>query len=339
MLSLILYCEEMEEFVPRIMAVGVGGAGCNSISRIYKYGIKGAELVAINTDAKHLQLMPSGVRRLLIGKSITRGLGAGGFPEIGMKAAETSKDELQKILEGAHLVFLTAGMGGGTGTGAAPVVAEVAKEQGAIVIGVVTYPFEIERVRIKVAQQGIEELRKKVDTLIVIDNNRLVKLFPNLQIESAFQMADEITAKAIRGITETITQPSLINLDFADVRTIMKGGGLAMIGVGEGMGVDRVKEVVENTIKNKLLDVDYSTSTGVLIHLTGGNDLSLGEANRIGELLTEMVPSNAYVAWGARLDPTYEGKVEAVAIFVGVRGGSFVGKLEEEKQGVEIEEI
>jgi cell division protein FtsZ len=339
MLSLILYCEEMEEFVPRIMAVGVGGAGCNSISRIYRYGIKGAELVAINTDAKHLQLMPSGVRRLLIGKSITRGLGAGGFPEIGMKAAETSKDELQKILEGAHLVFLTAGMGGGTGTGAAPVVAEVAKEQGAIVIGVVTYPFEIERVRIKVAQQGIEELRKKVDTLIVIDNNRLIKLFPNLQIENAFQMADEITAKAIRGITETITQPSLINLDFADVRTIMRNGGLAMIGVGEGRGVDRVKEVVENTIKNKLLDVDYSTSTGVLIHLTGGNDLTLGEANRIGELLTEMVPSNAYVAWGARLDPTYEGKVEAVAIFVGVRGGSFVGKLEEEKQRVEIEEI
>jgi cell division protein FtsZ len=329
----------MEEFVPRIMAVGVGGAGCNSVNRIYKYGIKGAELIAINTDAKHLQLMPSGIRRVLIGKSITRGLGAGGFPEVGMKAAETSKDELQKILEGAHLVFLTAGMGGGTGTGAAPVVAEVAKEQGAIVIGVVTYPFEIERVRIKVAQQGIEELRKKVDTLIVIDNNKLVKLFPNLQIENAFQMADEITAKAIRGITETITQPSLINLDFADVRTIMRNGGLAMIGVGEGRGVDRVKEVVENTIKNKLLDVDYSTSTGVLIHLTGGNDLTLGEANRIGELLTEMVPSNAYVAWGARLDPTYEGKVEAVAIFVGVRGGSFFGKFEEEKEGVEIEEI
>jgi cell division protein FtsZ len=329
----------MEEFVPRIMAVGVGGAGCNSVNRIYKYGIKGAELIAINTDAKHLQLMPSGIRRLLIGKGITRGLGAGGFPEVGMKAAETSKDELQKILEGAHLVFLTAGMGGGTGTGAAPVVAEVAKEQGAIVIGVVTYPFEIERVRIKVAQQGIEELRKKVDTLIVIDNNRLVKLFPNLQIENAFQMADEITAKAIRGITETITQPSLINLDFADVRTIMRNGGLAMIGIGEGRGVDRVKEVVENTIKNKLLDVDYSTSTGVLIHLTGGNDLTLGEANRIGELLTEMVPSNAYVAWGARLDPTYEGKVEAVAIFVGVRGGSFFGKFEEEKEGVEIEEI
>jgi len=336
---LILYCEEMEEFVPRIMAVGVGGAGCNSVNRIYKYGIKGAELIAINTDAKHLQLMPSGIRRLLIGKSITRGLGAGGFPEVGMKAAETSKDELQKTLEGAHLVFLTAGMGGGTGTGAAPVVAEVAKEQGAIVIGVVTYPFEIERVRIKVAQQGIEELRKKVDTLIVIDNNRLVKLFPNLQMENAFQMADEITAKAIKGITETITQPSLINLDFADVRTIMRNGGLAMIGVGEARGVDRVKEVVDNTIKNKLLDVDYSTSTGVLIHLTGGNDLTLGEANRIGELLTEMVPSNAYVAWGARLDPAYEGKVEAVAIFVGVSGGSFFGKLEEEKQGVEIEEI
>ena len=341
MLSLILYCGEMdEEFVPRIMAVGVGGGGCNSVNRIYKYGIKGAELVAINTDAKHLQLMPSGIRRLLIGKSLTRGLGAGGFPEVGMKAAETSKEELKEIFDGVHLVFLTAGMGGGTGTGAAPVVAEVAKEQGAIVIGVVTYPFEIERVRIKIAQQGINELRKKVDTLIVIDNNRLVKLFPNLQIENAFQMADEITAKAIKGITETITQPSLINLDFADVRTIMRNGGLAMIGVGEAKGVDRVKDVVDNTLKNKLLDVDYSTSTGVLIHLTGGNDLTLGEANRIGELLTEMVPSNAYVAWGARLDPTYEGKVEAVAIFVGVKGGSFVGKIEEEeKGGVEIEEI
>lgn len=330
-----------EEFVPKIVTVGVGGGGCNSIARIQKMGIKGTDLVSINTDAKHLQIMPNGVKRVLIGKELTRGLGAGGFPDVGRKAAEVSRDELSKIFEDSHLVFLTAGMGGGTGTGAAPVVAEVAKEQGAIVIGVVTYPFEIERVRIKVAEAGIQELRKYADTLIVIDNNRLVKLFPNLQIETAFQLADEITAKAIRGIVETITQPSLINLDFADVRTIMRNGGLAMIGVGEGAGVERVKAVVENTLKNKLLDVDYSTATGVLIHLSGGPDLTLGEANRIGELLTEMVPSNANVAWGARLDPAYEGKVEAVGIFVGVSSSNIFGKKEENllEEGGEIERI
>lgn len=330
-----------EEFVPKIVTVGVGGGGCNSIARIQKMGIKGTDLVSINTDAKHLQIMPNGVKRVLIGKELTRGLGAGGFPDVGRKAAEVSRDELSKIFEDSHLVFLTAGMGGGTGTGAAPVVAEVAKEQGAIVIGVVTYPFEIERVRIKVAEAGIQELRKYADTLIVIDNNRLVKLFPNLQIETAFQLADEITAKAIRGIVETITQPSLINLDFADVRTIMRNGGLAMIGVGEGAGVERVKAVVENTLKNKLLDVDYSTATGVLIHLSGGPDLTLGEANRIGELLTEMVPSNANVAWGARLDPAYEGKVEAVGIFVGVSSSNIFGKKEESllEEGGEIERI
>ena len=316
--------------VPRIVVMGVGGAGCNTVNRLAKVGIRGAELIAVNTDKKHLSIISESAKRVLIGQSITRGLGAGGYPEVALKAVEASRQELETILADTHLLFIAAGMGGRTGTGAAPAIADLAKQEGAIVVAIVTYPFELERARLKKAEVGIEALRRAADTIIVIDNNRLVEFFPNLPIDRAFNVADEITARAVRGITETITTPSLINIDFADVRAIMGGGGVSMIAVGEAKGTDRVQELVKNTLHHRLLDVDYRGATGVLLHLTGGGDMTLGEANQIGELLTEEVEPTANVIWGARLDASYEGRIEALAIFTGIKSPYIVGKPKRE---------
>ncbi|MBI5635999.1 cell division protein FtsZ, partial [Candidatus Micrarchaeota archaeon] len=218
---------------PRIIVLGSGGAGCNSINRLARAGIKGAELIAVNTDKMHLGMISDAAKKILIGASTTRGLGAGGYPEVGAKAADASRDALEKILSGADLVFLTAGMGGGTGTGSAPILCDIARKQGAIVIAIVTYPFALERARLEKADAGLEALKAQADTIIVIDNNRLVEIVPNLPIDQAFNVADEIIARAVRGITETITTPSMVNLDFADVRAIMSNGGVSMIAVGE----------------------------------------------------------------------------------------------------------
>ena len=314
-----------ELFRARIAVCGIGGGGSNTIQRLSRLGVRGATLVAVNTDGKHLGTLDSTVRKILIGGPLTRGLGAGGFPEIANKAAEYSRNALESALQDYNLVFLTAGMGGGTGTGASPIVAEIAKRNGAIVIGIVTFPFALERVRIDVAKRGVDALRKNIDTLIIIDNQKLVELYPNLALEQAFKVADEVASRAVRGITETINTPSLINLDFSDVRSIMNGGGLAMISVGEGRGEGKVDDVVQDTLRNKLLDVDYEGATGVLIHITGGEDMTLGEANEIGRKLTEMTAPNANVLWGARIDPAYNGKVEAIAIFTGIKSASILG--------------
>jgi cell division protein FtsZ len=224
-------------------------------------------------------------------------------------------------------------MGGGTGTGAAPVVADVAKRNGSVVLGIVTFPFSLERVRINVAKKGIEELSKGCDTLIVIDNQRLVQLYPNLAIDQAFKVADEVAARAVRGITETINTPSLINLDYADVRNILNKGGLAMISIGEGHGTNKVEESVENTLRNKLLDVDYEKATNMLLHITGGEDMTLGEANEIGARLTDSISPSANVVWGARIDPAYAGKVEVIAIVTGVQSSSILGSERNDKKG------
>ncbi len=312
-------------FKPRIAVVGVGGGGDNTVHRLSSMDIKGASLFAFNTDATQLGMLSSNVTKLMLGKEITKGLGAGGYPEVGEKAAILSRSEIEHLLKDINLAFLAAGMGGGTGTGAAPVVAQTAKENGAVVIGIVTMPFALERVRLETAKRGVEKLRQNLDTLIVIDNQRLVTLYPNLPIEKTFMLADEITAKAVRGITETITQPSMMNIDFADVRQIMSHGGLAMISIGSAHGSNRVDDVVRDTLNNRLLDVDYRNANGVLFHVTGGTDMTLGEATRIGEKLTENVSDNASVTWGARLDESYNGRVEVIAIFTGVSGGSLLG--------------
>lgn len=311
--------DKIEEFgTPKIMVVGVGGAGCNAVNRLANMGISGAQLVGVNTDKQHLALINDELTKILIGKSVTRGLGAGGYPEIGAKAAEVSRNSLEEVLSDVDMLFISAGMGGGTGTGAAPIIAEIAKEQGAIVIGIVTYPFALEKARLIKAEEGIEALRQVTDTVVVIDNNRLVELVPNLPIQDAFKVADEVTARTVRGITETITQPSLINLDFADVRAVMCNKGLSVIAVGESKSVDRVNEVVEDTLKNALLDVDIGGATGAMIHITGGPDLTLGEANAVGEMLTDKIDPKAQVIWGARVDPTFENKIEVITIFTGV---------------------
>lgn len=310
---------------PKIMVIGTGGAGCNSINRLAKAGIRGADMVAINTDKLHLGMISESVKKVLIGASITRGLGAGGYPEVGQKCAEASRPYLEKLLDNVDMVFLTTGLGGGTGTGSAPVIANIAKAKGAIVISIVTYPFALERARIEKADEGLAKLREQSDTIIVIDNNRLVQIVPNLPIDQAFAVADEIIARAVRGITETITTPSLINLDFADVRAVMSNGGVSMIAVGEAKGTAREKQVVENTLNHKLLDVDYAGAKGVLLHITGGPDMTLGECNTIGEALTEEVDPHATVIWGARIDPAFEGKIEAIAIFTGVHSPYAMG--------------
>lgn len=323
--------ERIEDFgAPKIIVVGVGGAGCNTVNRLADMGVAGAHLVAVNTDKQHLAIINDELTKILIGKSVTRGLGAGGYPEIGAKAAETSRPALEEVLGGVDLLFLSAGMGGGTGTGAAPIIANIAREQGAIVIAMVTYPFSLERARIVKAEEGLNTLVRCCDTVIVIDNNKLVELVPNLPVQEAFKVADEVVARAVRGITETITQPSLINLDFADVRSIMGNKGLSMIAVGESKGVNKVDEVVDDTLNNTLLDVDITGAQGVLIHITGGTELTLGEANAIGEKLTEQIDPKATVIWGARVDPTYENKIECIVIFTGVHSPYIKGTEEME---------
>lgn len=315
----------------KIVTIGVGGGGNNTINRLIRAGVKGTELIAVNTDKQHLNLIHERAKKILIGKSITKGLGAGGYPEIAAKAAEVDRALIEKEVDGAHLVFICAGMGGGTGGGAAPIIAQIAKEQGAIVVSMVTYPFALERARKKKADEAINQLKKHCDSVIILDNNRLVELVPNLPMQEAFAVADEILARAISGLVWTITQPSLINVDFADVRSIMQGGGVGFIAVGEGKGTDRVRAAAEGVIKNKLLDVEFEGAKGAIIHITGGSDLTLGDAIKAGEIITEKMDPEANVKWGARIMQNYEGKLEIVAIVTGVSGASVGGKVMEEE--------
>lgn len=311
----------------KIAVVGVGGSGNNTVNRLKRLGVKGATLIACNTDRQHLNIMEEGIAKLLIGKTVTKGLGAGGYPEVGAKCAEVDRESITKQLEGSHLVFICAGMGGGTGTGAAPIIAQVAKEMGAIVVSMVTYPFALERARVKKADEGISNLRQTSDSVIILDNNRLVQIVPNLPMNQAFIVADEILAKAINGLVFTITQPSLVNIDFADVRAIMSQGDVGMIAVGSGKGPNKVDDAVHGVMQNRLLDVDFNGAKGALIHIAGGGDLTLGDAIRAGEMLTEQMDPKASVKWGARLVPDYDGRLEIVAIITGVTSPHIVGKI------------
>ncbi len=317
--------EDVEEFgTPKIVVVGCGGGGNNTVNRLYNIGVAGAETIAINTDKIHLDIIQAD-KKILVGKSITRGLGAGGFPEIGRRAAELARGTLEEVLKNANLVFVTAGMGGGTGTGVAPVVAQIAKDQGAIVIGMVTSPFRVERARMVKAEEGLDDLRNSADTVIVLDNNRLLDYVPNLPIDQAFSVMDQLISETVKGISETITQPSLINLDYADVRAIMKGGGLAVMLVGEAKGQDKAKEVVRAALNHPLLDVDTNGATGCLLHITGGPDMSLHEAEQVASSLTYELDSHANVIWGARVRKDYEGKVRCMAIMTGIKSAQIMG--------------
>jgi cell division protein FtsZ len=315
----------------KIVTVGFGGAGCNIVNRLIKSGVKGTEFTAVNTDAQHFKIIDERIKKVLIGKSITNGLGAGGDPLLGTKAAEVDRQALEEIFSGAQIAFLCAGMGGGTGTGAIPVAAQIAKDQGAIVISMVTYPFNLERVRKVKAEEGIQKLRGVSDSVIILDNNRLVQLVPNLPMNDAFALADQVMAKAIGGLVWTITQPSLINIDFADVRSIMGGGGVGFIAVGNGKGTDKVGLAAESVLKNRLLDVDFEGAGGALIHISGSASMTIGDAIKAGEIITERMDPKANIKWGARIMPGYEDQIEIVAIVTGVKGSSIVGRLEEKK--------
>ncbi|WP_254839151.1 cell division protein FtsZ [Natronomonas marina] len=309
---------------PRIVIVGAGGAGNNTVNRLYNIGVDGAETIAINTDKQHLQMVEADTK-ILVGKSLTNGLGAGGDPSMGERATEMAQGTIKEVLGEADLVFVTAGMGGGTGTGAAPVVSKIAKEQGSIVVGMVSTPFNVERARTVKAEEGLEKLRNEADSIIVLDNNRLLDYVPNLPIGKAFSVMDQIIAETVKGISETITQPSLINLDYADMTSIMNQGGVAVMLVGETQDKNKTKEVVNDAMNHPLLDVDYRGASGGLVHITGGPDLTLKEAEGIAQNITERLEASANVIWGARIQDEYKGKVRVMAIMTGVQSAQILG--------------
>jgi len=324
---------------PRIVIVGAGGAGNNTVNRLYNIGVDGADTIAINTDKQHLQMIEADTK-ILVGKSLTEGLGAGGEPDVGERATEMAQGTIKEVLGDADLVFVTAGMGGGTGTGAAPVVSKIAKDQGAIVVGMVSTPFNVERARTVKAEEGLEKLRNEADSIIVLDNNRLLDYVPNLPIGKAFSVMDQIIAETVKGISETITQPSLINLDYADMTSIMDQGGVAVMLVGETQDKNKTEEVVKDAMNHPLLDVDYRGASGALVHITGGPDLALREAEGIAENITERLDASANVIWGSRIRDEYKGKVRVMAIMTGVQSAQVLGpatqrQAEESKRRIE----
>ncbi|MBA5942132.1 MAG: cell division protein FtsZ [Methanophagales archaeon] len=322
--------------IPQLAIIGIGGAGNNSMNRLEQMGgLNGVSRIAINTDKLHLDSIRCETK-ILIGRSLTRGLGAGGSPDIGRKAAELDRDELGRLVSNKNFVFLTAGMGGGTGTGATPVIADIAKDAGAIVVAMVSYPFEAERVRRKRAMEGIERLKDATDTVIILENEKLIKYAGNLPVNDAFKTMDILITETIQGITETITKPSLVNIDFADLRSVMEAGGVAVMFVGETTKSENKPEaVVEAALSHPLLEVDYRGAMGALIHITGGSDLTMKETNDIVELLTYELDSNANVIWGARINDEYNGRARVTAIMTGVEPKwIFGGVLEDRKESV-----
>ncbi len=307
----------------RIKVIGVGGGGSNAVNRMIDEGIQGVEFITVNTDAQALMQAKAGTR-VRLGDKLTRGLGAGGDPEIGRKAAEETADELYNVLKGSDMVFVTAGMGGGTGTGAAPIVAQIAKESGALTIGVVTRPFTFEGMRRQAAsEQGINKLKEHADTLIVIPNDRLLQLADKrASLQDSFRMADEVLHQGIQGISELITTPGLINLDFADVRTIMGEGGAALMAVGRGEGDERSRKAAEQAISSQLLDITIDGARGVLFNITGGPNLTLFEVNQAAAIIRETAHPDVNMIFGAVIDPNMGDEVRITVIATGFeRGG------------------
>ncbi|MBF2018992.1 MAG: cell division protein FtsZ [Hydrococcus sp. C42_A2020_068] len=307
--------------VAKIKVIGVGGGGCNAVNRMIESGVSGIEFWAINTDAQALS-QSEAPQRLQIGQKLTRGLGAGGNPAIGQKAAEESREEIAHALENTDLVFITAGMGGGTGTGAAPIVAEVAKEIGCLTVGVVTRPFTFEgRRRNSHAEEGVSNLQSRVDTLIVIPNNQLLAVAnAETPMQEAFRMADDILRQGVQGISDIITIPGLINVDFADVRAIMADAGSALMGIGIGTGKSRAKEGAIAAISSPLLESSIEGAKGVILNITGGHDLTLHEVNAAADIIYEIVDPNANIIFGAVIDEKMQGEIRITAIATGFSG-------------------
>ncbi|MGV8169126.1 MAG: cell division protein FtsZ [Candidatus Nanoarchaeia archaeon] len=336
---------ELEQMIERqkarIKVVGCGGGGNNTINRITEIGVTGAETIALNTDAQDL-LYTSSDKKILLGKNLTKGLGAGGMPKVGEEAARESEHEIKQAVEGADMVFVTCGLGGGTGTGSAPVVAEIAKKSGALTVAVVTMPFKMEgQKRYENAVYGLEGLRKNVDTLIVIPNDKLLELAPDLPLHTSFKIADEILTNAVKGVAELVTKAGLVNLDFADIKTVMGDGGVALIGVGESDSANRASEAVDKAINNPLLDVDISGAGGALINVSGGPDLTLEEARQVIEKISESIDPSARMIWGAQISDDLQGTVRVMIVVTGVKstqitGSSLSPKSKKEETGHEL---
>lgn len=318
----------VEQLRVNISIIGCGGGGSNTIRRLAQSGIAGTTLVAANSDARHL-LSIHAPNKVLLGRSTTKGLGAGAIPEIGAQSAHEARSELQKYIENRHIVFVTAGMGGGTGTGSAPVVAEMAKAGGALVMGVVTLPFKAEgKVRAENALRGLNRLREHCDTTIVIPNDRLIELVPKLPLEAAFKVADEVLMQSIKGITEAITVPGLVNVDYNDLLTIMKNGGVAMIGLGDSDNGDRTEKAekaVSSAMGSPLLgDIDTRDARGALIRVVGGPDMTVTEAEKVAELVGTRINPQARIIWGCAVDPTMEGKMRVMVVVTGVKSNNLL---------------
>jgi cell division protein FtsZ len=322
---------ELEEILKglttTIKVIGCGGAGTNTIARCFDGGITGTDLVAVNTDAQHL-LVSNAPQKVLIGRHLTKGLGAGSLPKIGEEAARESEQDIRVSVGHSDMVFVTCGLGGGTGTGSAPVVAQIAKESGALTIGVVTLPFSVEGViRMENAEVGLKRLRDTCDTVIVIPNDKLLDVVPNLSLNDAFKVADEILMRSIKGITEMITMPGLVNLDFADLKTVMRRGGVAMIGLGEAEGENKAVNAVIEALNSPLLEVDITEASGALVNVTGGEDMTISEAERVVEEIYSRVDPNARIIWGTTIDPSMKRNIRAMLVITGVKSKQILGPL------------
>jgi cell division protein FtsZ len=332
--------EVLKGLTTTIKVIGCGGAGTNTISRCWDGGISYTDLIAINTDAQHL-LTTSAPVKVLIGRHLTKGLGAGSVPKIGEEAARESEQDLRQSVGHADMVFITCGLGGGTGTGSAPVIAQIAKETGALTIGVVTLPFSVEGlIRMENADIGLKKLRQVCDTVIVIPNDKLLDVVPNLSLNAAFKVADEVLMRSIKGITEMITKPGLVNLDFADLKTVMRRGGVAMIGLGESEGENKAVNAVVEALNSPLLEVDISEATGALVNVTGGEDMTISEAERVVEEIYSRVDPNARIIWGTTVDPSLKKNIRAMLVITGVKSKQILGpslkRLENKEYGIDL---
>jgi len=323
----------VKDLETKITVVGCGGAGGNTVSRMTEEGIHGAKLVAANTDAQHLADEVKADTKILIGKKRTGGRGAGSVPKIGEEAAQENIEDIQQSIDGSDMVFVTAGLGGGTGTGAAPVVAQAAQEGGALTISIVTIPFTAEGERRRAnADAGLERLRAVSDTVIVVPNDRLLDYAPSMPLQDAFKICDRVLMRSVKGMTELITKPGLVNVDFADVRTIMENGGVAMIGLGESDSENKAQDSIRSALRSPLLDVEFDGANSALVNVVGGPDMSIEEAEGVVEEIYDRIDPDARIIWGASVNQEFEGKMETMIVVTGVESPQIYGKSEAEAE-------
>ncbi len=323
----------VKDLETKITVVGCGGAGGNTVTRMMQEGIHGAKLVAANTDAQHLADEVQADTKILIGKKRTGGRGAGSVPKIGEEAAQENIEDIQQSIDGSDMVFVTAGLGGGTGTGAAPVVAQAAQDSGALTISIVTIPFTAEGERRRAnADAGLERLRSVSDTVIVVPNDRLLDYAPSMPLQDAFKICDRVLMRSVKGMTELITKPGLVNVDFADVRTIMENGGVAMIGLGESDSENKAQDSIRSALRSPLLDVEFDGANSALVNVVGGPDMSIEEAEGVVEEIYDRIDPDARIIWGASVNQEFEGKMETMIVVTGVESPQIYGKSEAERE-------